>query len=120
MEKWPQITSSVRILSLGDLFGRALRNDPAPGLAAFGSQVDHPVRAANHIHVVLDDQNAAAGVNQALEGIEQLCDIVEVQSGRGFVEDEERSLTTRRSQMRGEFHALRFASRKGRGRLPKP
>ena len=53
---------------------RSRNNDLAALIAAFGSQVDHPVAAANHIEVVLDyphnsrprPANAAARLKQEL------------------------------------------------------
>ncbi len=70
--------------------------------------------------VVLDDQDAAAVLNQPLKGIEQLCDVVEVQSGGGFVEDEERAFAGGVRQVRGELHALGLAAGKRGGRLAEP
>ena len=62
-----------------------------PAVAAFGAEIDDPVRAANHIQIVLDHQDASARAQQALEGAEQLRDVVEVQAGGGLVEDVERA-----------------------------
>ena len=60
-----------------------------------GAQVDDPVGGPDHFQVVLDDQDAAAVVDQPLEGVEQLGDVVEVQAGGGLVEDEQRALAGR-------------------------
>jgi hypothetical protein len=47
--------------------------------AALRAQVDHPIGGADHVEIVLDDQQAAAVFDQPLEGRQQLGDVVEVQ-----------------------------------------
>ena len=88
-----------------------------PRVAALGAQVDHPVGAADHVQIVLDDQDAAAVFDQALEGRQQLGDVVEVQAGGGLVEDEQRAVAGGLRQVRGQLHALRFAAAKAWWRI---
>src|SRR5277367_1057579 len=76
-----QVSSSVGIPGCRNLIGSALGHDLPAALAALGSQIDHPIGAADHIQVVLDDQDAAAALDQSLKRFEQLGDVVEVQAG---------------------------------------
>ena len=73
-----QVPPGVGIARSRNLLRRAFGDDLAAALAAFRSQIDHPVRAADHIQVVLDDQDAAAILDQPLERAKELGDVVEV------------------------------------------
>ena len=44
------------------------------------SNVNHPVRHLNHVHVVLDDNNRISFVDQNVQYAQQLLNVVEVQS----------------------------------------
>src|SRR5277367_2475117 len=68
-------------------FRWALRHDAASAFAAFGTEIDDPVGLFDHVEVVLDDQHGVAKGNQTLEHVQEFADIVEVQSGRWFVEN---------------------------------
>src|SRR5437016_10067411 len=54
---------------------------------------------------------------QLLERLQQRYDIVEVQAGRGFVEEEERAVAGGLREVTGKFEALGFAAGKCRDRL---
>ena len=82
-----QILASVRFSAAMICSGVPSATMRAAAVAAFRTQVDHPIRALDHFQIVLDDQHAAAVLDQPLEGIQQLGDIVEVQAGGGLVED---------------------------------
>src|SRR5580700_8609335 len=113
-----QVSPSVGISSRRNLLGRTLGHDLSAAVAAFGSQVDHPVGAANHIQVVFDDENASAIFDQALECGEQFRDVVEVQASGRLIEDEKRTAAGGLRQVRCQFHALGFASAQRGRRLP--
>ncbi len=53
-----QRLAGVGLLYLGDLFGSALGDDAAAVFAAFGAEVDDPVGVADHVEIVLDDDDA--------------------------------------------------------------
>jgi hypothetical protein len=61
-----------------DLLGRTLRDDPAAALAALGPEVDDPVRRADHLEVVLDDDHGVPLLGQRPQHAQQLEDVVEV------------------------------------------
>src|ERR1700747_671905 len=54
----------------GDLLGRAAGDGEAALLAALGPHVDEAVGGLDDIEVVLDDDDAVAGVDEALEDVE--------------------------------------------------
>ena len=70
-----------------ELFRGPLPHELAPFGSAFGSQVDDPVGAFDHIQIVLDHNDRIARVNQLLKNTHQFADIIKMQAGRGFVED---------------------------------
>ena len=71
---------------------RARGDDLAAVLAAFGTQIDDPVGGADHIEVVLDDQQRMAGLEQQAEGAHQARDVLEMQSGGGLIEQQQLAL----------------------------
>ena len=88
-----------------------------PPLAAFRPEVDDPVGRADHVEVVLDDDQRMPGVEQPAERAQQLRDVVEVQAGRRLVEQEQ--LAARRGH--SPFSAaLRSAASVGTGMSPFP
>src|SRR6266480_5518389 len=83
-----QCSPSVAPVALSDVLRRSRRHDLPAFVAGFRSEINHPIRAFNHIQVVFDDHHRMTGVNQTLEDFEQQAHIVEVQAGGGFVEEE--------------------------------
>jgi hypothetical protein len=99
-----------------------------PLVAAFGAQVDQPVGGADHVEVVLDDDQRVAGFQQLAQRAHQLGDVVEVQAGGRLVEQEQRALgglglPAGRRELGGlgqearQLQALRLAARQRRHRL---
>ena len=74
------------------LFWWTLRHNPAAFFSGFGTQIDDPVRRADDIQVMFDDEQRMAGIDQALENLEQHADVIEVQSSGRLVEQEESRL----------------------------
>ncbi|MBP7469385.1 MAG: hypothetical protein KA800_13900, partial [Thauera sp.] len=69
----------------------AFDHNRAAAFAALGAKVDDPVGRGDHIEVVLDHDQRMPGLQQLVEGAEQLGDVLEVQAGGGFVEEEEQA-----------------------------
>ena len=61
--------SGVRFFRLGDLLRRALGHNTASFFAALGPQIDNPVRIADHVQVVFDDDDGIAQVGQPVKHI---------------------------------------------------
>src|SRR5690349_4663620 len=72
--------AGVRGLVLRDVLGRARGNDLPAAMAALGAEINHPVGGLDHVEVVLDYDHGVAVVAQAVQHLEQLFDIVEVQA----------------------------------------
>ena len=95
---------------LGDRLGRALGDDLAAAEARLGAEVDQPVGRLDDLQVVLDDDDRVAQVGQAVDDVEELADVVEVQAGRRLVEDVEGLARVGPGQLGGELHALGLAA----------
>ncbi len=70
--------------------GATFVDDGAAALAAFGAEVDEPLGALDVVEVVLDDEDGIALVDEAVDAVEQVVDVGEVEAGGGFVESVER------------------------------
>src|SRR5687767_2036834 len=116
-EDLAKVAAGERGAVLRDVLGRALGHDPAAGLPALGTEVDHPVGGLHDVEVVLDDDHGVARFDQAVQHLEQLLDVGEVQPGRRLVEDVERLAGGAPRQLRRELHPLRLSPRERRGRL---
>ena len=95
---------------LGDLLRCARCDDLAARSAAFGTEIDDPVRRLDHVEVVLDHDDRIALVDESVDDLQQLANVVEVKARRGLVEDVERSAGGAFGQLLGEFDALCFAA----------
>jgi hypothetical protein len=70
-EQLSQESSGVRAFDAGDVFGGALPHDLPARLAAFRSEVDHPIGLGNEIKIVFDDDDAVPGIDEPLEDFHQ-------------------------------------------------
>ena len=82
----------------------------AAALARLGAQVDHPVGRLDDVEVVLDHDDRVAQVDQAVEHVEQLGQVVEVQAGGRLVEQIERLAGVGARQFGGQLDALGLAA----------
>ncbi len=80
---WPVSEPGMRL----DLDRRALGDDAPAVHAGAGAEVDHVVRLADRVLVVLDDDDRVAEVAQAVERVEQALVVALVQADRRLVED---------------------------------
>src|SRR5690606_9865658 len=85
--------------------------------AAVRSEVDDPVGGLDDVDVVLDDDQRVAAVDQAVQDVEELARVLEVEAGGGLVEDVDRLAGAAPAQLGGELHALRLPARQGGRRL---
>ena len=110
-------TRRCRNLDLRDLLGRADGDDLAACLAALGAEVDQVVGLLDHVEIVLDHEHGVAAVDEALQRLEQLLDVGEVQAGGRLVEDVQRPTGRHLAELGGELDALRLAAGERRRRL---
>ena len=69
---------------------RSATTSPPPSPPSGPRSID-PVGRANHVQVVLDDDQRVAGIEQLAQRAHQLGDVVEVQAGGRLVEQEQRA-----------------------------
>ena len=100
-EDAPEGLAGVALGDRGHLLGRPLGDDPAAAVAPFGAEVDDPVGGLDHVEVVLDDDDRVARAREAVEDLEQLADVLEVEAGGRLVEDVERLARARAGPARG-------------------
>ena len=100
-----------------ELLGCAVRDDRAAAFATFGAEVEEVVGVADHVEVVLDDDDGVAEVGETVEDFEKLADVIEVKAGGGFVEQVEGFTGLALGELAGELHALGLAAREGSGGL---
>src|ERR1700737_1796210 len=62
---------------LDDILRRAPSDDFAAAVAAFGTEVDYPVRGLYHLEIVLDHHDRVALRHHLVQHLEQLLDVVE-------------------------------------------
>ena len=83
----------------------------AASVATVGTQVYDVVGHLDNVEVVLDDNDGVSALDKGTERVEQKADVVEVQAGSGFVEDEEgRLLKLFLTDKVGQLYALVLAS----------
>ena len=83
-----QESAGVTGRARGHVFGRAVRDDVTAFVTGFGPEVNDPISALDDLKVVLDDQHRMAGIDETLKGFQQNANVVKVQAGRRFVEEE--------------------------------
>ena len=93
-----------------DLFGGARTDDFASFGAAFRAQVDDPIGGLNHVQVVFDDDDRVAGIDEAVQHLQQLVDVGEMQTGRRFIEKVECLAGAAPAQFAGQLDALGLAA----------
>ncbi len=92
----PQSYARIRARVRGHLLRRTGTHDFAAGVTALGAQVDDPVGGADHVEVMLDYHQRMSCRNQLTKGSQQLGDVVEVQPGGRFIEQEQAPAPVRR------------------------
>ena len=81
-----QRLSGVAPIAPHDVFRRALRDDLAAPLAAFGAKIDNPVRRLDHVEIVLNHDHRIAVIGKAMQHFEQFLHVLEVQSCRWLIQ----------------------------------
>src|SRR5437016_2818792 len=84
-----QKLSGVALKCVRYFFRRPLGDNLATASAAFGAEIDHPIRGFDDVEVVFDNQEGIAGSAQLKEHFEKFGHVVEVEAGRWFIKDVE-------------------------------
>ena len=85
-----QIPAGIAARVFRDLFRRAFGDHFAAFHAAFGAEVEDPVGGLDHVQIVFDHDHGVALLDERVEDFEEFAHILEMQAGRGFIEDVER------------------------------
>src|SRR6266478_6899401 len=83
-----QERSGVRTGYLGYLFRCALGHEQTSAYASLGPQIDHVVSRLDHFQIVFDHQYTVPALNQLIEHSKKRWNVVEMQSGGRFVENQ--------------------------------
>ena len=87
----------------------AVKHDLAAAVARTGTHVEYAIGRQHDLRIMLDDDEAVAGIAQALHDADHALHVARVQADGGFIEDEQR-VHQRGAQRRGEVDALYFAA----------
>ena len=118
LEQRTQESTGVAAFHLRHFFGNALTHNSAATGAALRAKINDPICTANDIQVVFDHNQTCIGIGEALQHIEQPLHIHKMKTRGGFVQHVQRvSNVASPTKFRRQFHPLRFAARKGGGRL---
>ena len=99
-------------------FRGSLVHEATTMLAAARPQIEDVVCALEHIEVVLDDHDGVPLLEQGVEGFKEFGHVVDVQSGRRFVKNEEGvTLSVPPGEEGGELDALCLAAAERVGSL---
>src|ERR1044072_5320665 len=109
--------AGVGLADARDLFRGATGDDAAAAYAALWAEVYDVVGRLDNVEVVLDDDDGVAQRDEALQHVEQLVYVCEVEPRRRLVEDVDGAPRRTFRQLARELDALRLAARKGCRRL---
>lgn len=77
------------VFGLSDFLRGALGDDGAAIGTGFGAEVDEVVRLGGEVHVVLDDDDGVAFIDQAMEDVGEAGDVLLVEADGGFLDEVE-------------------------------
>src|SRR4029077_13703158 len=103
-----------------DLLRRTGGDDFATLVPAFRPEVDDVIGGFQHVEVVLDDDHGVAGIDEAMEHVEQALDVGEVQARGRLVEDIEGLPGVTPAELFRQLDPLRPTAGQLRRRLPQP
>lgn len=106
------------MLAFRDFFGCALGDDFTAPRAGFGTEIDEIVGFRGEVHVVLDDHDSVAFVDEAVKDIGEAGDVLLMESDSGFLDKVEvgigradvGDLGASFGELGHEFEALGFAA----------
>ena len=84
------------------------------------TEVDDVVGGPDHVEVVLDDDDRVPGVDEAVQDVQKLLHVGEVEPRRRLVQDVQRLSGRPLAQLARQLDPLRLAARERRGGLAEP
>ncbi len=100
----------IRCVEIAYLFRCTGDDDLTAAIAALRTQVDDVIGYLNDIQVVLNDQDAVASIDQALEDFDQLVNVGSVQADGRFIENVQRAAGGAAGELARELDALGLAA----------
>jgi len=71
-----------------NVFGCAVRNDVTATVPGLGPEINDPIGTFDDVEVVLDNEHRMTGIDETLKSFQQNADVVKVQAGGRFIEEE--------------------------------
>src|SRR5262249_34569234 len=117
LENFTQISPRVRLRRARDLLRGPDADDEAAAVAALGAHVRDGVGGLHRVEVVLDDDHGVSLLDELVQDVEELLDVVEVETRRRLVEDVDRAPGRFLGELLRQLDPLRLAARQRRRRL---
>lgn len=96
---------------------RAAVEKMSASISSSGPELHDPVRQADHIEVVFDDDDGVALIAKTEEKIHEVLDVLPVKTGGRFIQKIQCATRLTLAQLERELYPLGLATRKGGGRL---
>ena len=110
----------MRLRASRNVFRRACHQNVAAVGASFRPEVNNVISTADHVWIVLDDENRVTIIDELVEGCDQQDDVVQMEACGGLVQDEKRPSFGALNKPLGELDALGLAAGKPIERLTQP
>jgi hypothetical protein len=89
-EQGGEIGGGVAAPAFGDGLWGARGNEFSTFRSRFGTEIQEPVGIFDDIQVMFDDQKRGALIDEAMEKLDEKFDIIQMKSGGGFVQNQQR------------------------------
>src|SRR6516225_3598565 len=102
----------MRVVVLCQFFRRPRSDENAAIVTCLRPQIDQVICGLDDVQVMFDNDYGVASIDETMKNMQKCCDIIEMESGGGFVEYQERmtaALLLLR-EMADEFQPLRFTA----------
>jgi len=77
----------MAFLHINQLFRCAFKYYPPSTITTFRAEIDDMISDFDHVEIVLDNQHRITSVNKFVQYIQQVLNILEMQSGSRFIEN---------------------------------
>ncbi len=104
------VSARQRIRLAHDLRRRAVRHQSSAVASGAGAEIDHVIRAANGLFIVLDHQHGIAQITQIFQRRQQASVVAMMQADRRLIQHVKHAAQLR-SNLRRQTNALPFAAR---------
>lgn len=106
-----EIMSGDALFYIADFFGGACRNELSSTVATLRAEIKDIISRGDDVEIMLYDDDTMPALDELGESTQQALDVVEMQPGGGFVEDEESGILALLADEIGKFDALVLTTR---------